>query len=164
MSQLSKTLVAWTDIPDVYFSTEDKKEYRLDGDGARIKLRSFNKKDNTKLQQDSTVLTVQGNEPIVTIDRVKLVELTFERRVLDFDGMLDEGGFQMVCSQKTKRRWAWENGYYEFVRERGQILDKIAEGEAREEEKNLFDWPNISAAEKKSTKAGAINATSNGRN
>jgi hypothetical protein len=163
MPKLSKIIEAWTEVPDVYFSNEDNQEYRLDGDGARIKLRSFNAKDNTKLQQDSSVLTVNNMDTVVTIDRVKLIELTFDRRVLDFEDFLDEDSVPMDCNQKTKRQWAWESGYYAFVRERGQILDKIAAGKAKEEEKNLFDWPSTSATGKKSTQAAAKHAKDSGQ-
>ena len=115
--------------------------------GGRIKVFSLDQEDFAIVRDESVKMTVASNGEMVTVaSDLAALESLFSARCGGRDGswvdFLDEDGEPLNSNSKNQKHFAHFQGLNYFVtRHVGPMLDRIANDEASEEEKNWFASP-----------------------
>ena len=154
MPKLTKKISETVTLPEKWVSTwnpmdengksilrDGPQEYEV-GPGI-IKIFSLNDQEKAAVQSKCMKTTVFDGKMFSMIDQRAAQEEMFVARCGGSDGYWD--GFfgpddvPLNCTEKNQRRFSWNEGLRIFVvHHAGPILDKMAEGKATDEEKNLL--------------------------
>jgi len=162
MPRLSRKISEIITLPDMWKSTWNPKvfdeetqkekpifkelpEYEL-GPG-KVKIFSLSKEELSGIHQKCVKQTLVGNKLYPMLDQRAVQEAEFIERLGGTDGYWenflgpgpDGKEIELNCTTENQRRFAYDDGLRTFVCHYvGPLLDKIAEGKASEEEKNLL--------------------------
>lgn len=157
MPKLTKKIFETVELPEKWVSTwnpkdEDGKQILKDGPQeyevgpGKLKIFSLNNQEKAVAQSKCVKATVSDGKMFPMIDQRAAQEEMFVARCGGADGYWEGffglDGKELNCTEKNQRLFAWNDGLRIFVVHHvGPILDKMAEGEATDEEKNSLTSP-----------------------